>query len=137
MLRSDEIQRITVKGILARNGKILLMKDEKGRWELPGGKIDFNEEPSETLKREFYEELGFKNISIGEVVNIWTFTVLSEGKKYQFIVIVYVCDSQEYDIQTSEEHVAFDWVPFNDINSLNIKDGYKESIEKYIKLMSK
>src|SRR3989344_7170769 len=47
------------------NGKILLQKridriraDADGKWELPGGKIDFGESPEEALCREIKEEIG-------------------------------------------------------------------------------
>jgi 8-oxo-dGTP pyrophosphatase MutT (NUDIX family) len=38
---NSRIQRITAKGIIYRDNKILLLKDSKNVWELPGGKIEF------------------------------------------------------------------------------------------------
>ena len=49
-------------GILTQNNRILLIKKKTGPYDgkldLPGGTIEFNEKPVDTLKREFLEETG-------------------------------------------------------------------------------
>lgn len=47
--------------LIVRNEKILLLyrKDEK-HWEVPGGKVEENESPTETAVREAKEEIGIK-----------------------------------------------------------------------------
>ncbi len=49
-------------GILIRNEKIALIKKArggyKGKYDLPGGGIEHNETPIETLHREIMEEIG-------------------------------------------------------------------------------
>ena len=51
-------------GILIQNNKILLIKKKTGPYDglldLPGGTIEFNERPVDTLKREFIEETGIE-----------------------------------------------------------------------------
>ncbi|MGV0847657.1 NUDIX domain-containing protein [Empedobacter falsenii] len=42
------------------NGKYLLVKNNRNEWELPGGRLEPNELPEETLEREIYEELNIK-----------------------------------------------------------------------------
>lgn len=68
-----EVQQISVKTIICHNHKILLLQDLKGKWELPGGRIDFGESPIDALKRELNEELGCKNVKVGEFVDLWSF----------------------------------------------------------------
>ena len=51
--------------IIINDGKILIAQraeDQKlaGKWEFPGGKVEFGETPEECLKREIKEELGIK-----------------------------------------------------------------------------
>lgn len=51
---------LSVKGIVEEHGKIWLRRNEWGKWELPGGRVDGEEQPDETVTRELAEELGLK-----------------------------------------------------------------------------
>ena len=56
--------RVVVEGISCDDGKILLVKGNRGltegRWSLPGGFLRFGETPRQGLTREVKEELGVK-----------------------------------------------------------------------------
>ncbi|MFA5413182.1 MAG: NUDIX hydrolase [Patescibacteria group bacterium] len=131
---NKQIQKTTVKGIFCNDGKILFAKDRKGRWELPGGKVEFNETIEETLKRECVEELGFKNIQIGDIVNAWTFSSTVNDIDYHFIVLVYECNTDETMVNPSDEHEEHAWVMLTEIDKLNMRDGYRKSVKKYMEL---
>lgn len=131
---NKKIQRISIKGVICRDKKIFMLKDSKGNWELPGGKIDFGEHPQETLKREIKEELGISKICIGVVINVWDFLVTVDNNSYQFIIIVYECDADLSNLKISDEHLEYKWVSLNEMDGLMVRDGYKETINKFIKL---
>ena len=53
--------RVSVKGIeIDDQGRILLAKEDNGRWEILGGGLDHDEDPTDCLKREIHEETGIK-----------------------------------------------------------------------------
>jgi len=55
----DCFYRISVKAlILNENHEFLLIRQEDGRWDLPGGGLDFGESPHQCLERELQEEMG-------------------------------------------------------------------------------
>ena len=58
-----QVSRTGVYGVHIQNGKILLVHKGPhgvyaGRWDLPGGGIEFGESPEEALMREWREEVG-------------------------------------------------------------------------------
>ena len=55
---------VGVGAFIVKDGKLLLLKrkkpPEKGKWMIPGGKVEFGETLEEALKKEIQEELGVK-----------------------------------------------------------------------------
>lgn len=63
--------RVSVKGIVIdEDRRILLAREDSGKWEMLGGGLDHGEDPRECLKREIAEETGLK------------VTWISDGPKY-------------------------------------------------------
>ena len=125
-------QKTTVKALFEKDKKILLVKDPKGVWEMPGGRIEHGENPEEALKRELQEELGWNNVDIKNIVDSWTFSSEVDDTQYHFIILTYICDSSEEKIKENEEYTEYRWVPVDEIEGLNMRDGYKETIRKFM-----
>lgn len=111
----------SVKALLFHQGKFLLLKEElhKGDiWDLPGGKIEYGESPSEALHREVFEELHLK-IEIKSSVGVWFF--FSKTHQHQVICQTYVCHPiGEMQIDTTknpaDEHFTeLRWVTIEEI----------------------
>ncbi len=47
---------VTVKVVLIRGGKVILLRNDRDEWELPGGKLELSESPTVFLAREIAEE---------------------------------------------------------------------------------
>ena len=128
-IMTKKIQQITVKALFRRTGNILLVKDPKGVWELPGGRINHGEEPKEALRRELNEELGWSKIDIKNIIDSWSFSSKVNNTHYHFIVLIYACTSDEENIKKNDEYIQYQWVPISEAKNLNMRDGYKENLK--------
>lgn len=116
---------ISVKAVIQIEGKIVLLKNERDEWELPGGRLEMGETPQECVLREINEELGI-NCQVSKILDAYLFEVISD--KFVFIV-GFECIIVEGDtIQISYEHTDFGLFDFDAINDLNLPIGYKRLI---------
>ncbi len=66
------------------------------------------------------------------IVDSWSFSSEVDDTKYHFIILTYACDSSEEVIRDNEEYIEYRWIPADEIDDLNMRDGYKKSIKKFL-----
>lgn len=65
--------RVSIKGLVFDDeGRVLVVKDGRDAWELPGGGLDHGESAKESLAREFNEELGLTGVRVGGPIAVKT-----------------------------------------------------------------
>lgn len=113
-LRTNRV-RSAVKAVIQNNNRFLVVKQKIGSqeyWDLPGGKIEFNENPFETLRREVKEETGLE-IKIVEPIGIfWFFRIIDQD---QVVCSTFLCKPNHTRVDLSknpaDETIAeFQWV---------------------------
>ncbi|MBH8605036.1 NUDIX hydrolase [Thermoactinomyces sp. CICC 10522] len=112
-------QKIICRGFLYHQGKTLLIQRSlteltmPGFYELPGGKVDFGEDPEEALKREFREEV---NMDVEIVRPYQIFSYVSEYTNQHLVEIVFLVRllSDPSLIRLSEDHSDYQWVSVKD-----------------------
>ena len=125
----DKIVRKAVRTYLIENGKIVVInykQNHKGYYDIPGGKIEEDETPDMTSKREFKEETG---ITINKQHFIGHNIIEYPDRIYEFDIFIvddYYGEPLEFDYNKSM------W--FN-INDLYNEEKIFPSIEviKYLK----
>lgn len=131
-----KIQQVSIKGLLCRDGKVLVIKSAKtgtkpGKWELPGGRMDFGETVEQTFKREMKEELGLSKVKLGKFINIWSFTSVRGKFNHHFVILDFVISTDENDIKLSFEHTEYKWIGIKEVSKLKMRSGHKDSIKKF------
>lgn len=98
----DCFYRVSVKALIMEGkDRFLLVKEENGLWELPGGGLDFGESPHSGIAREIMEEMGLLTVFIAEQPRYF---YPAKNPKDQFIVnAVYETRVAHLDFQPSPE----------------------------------
>ena len=77
--------------LVEREGRLLLLRRARapfeGKWNLPAGYVEIDEEPSETAVRETEEETGLQ-VEVGELVGLYFF---DDDPRGNGLLIVYRC----------------------------------------------
>ena len=116
---------ISVKGVLIRRGRVLVLRNGRGEWELPGGRLDDGESPEETLIREMREETGLA-VEVVSLADAWVFEV-TPGKKV--LILEYACRLKgERRVTISHEHSEHAWLPLAKLKLEPLPQGYLRGI---------
>ncbi len=126
--------KIALKAIIIKGNQVLLIRDpreERIIWEIPGGRMNIDEEPREAVAREILEELGVE-ITVGEVVHMEQFIQVSEGKRA--FVIVYqatLVDETAAFTLSSDEICEIVWVGKDELVNYDLFPEYKRALDCY------
>lgn len=119
---------VSVKGVVLHQGAVVLLKNQRGEWELPGGKLAAGESLTECLVREFAEELDLR-VAPGPILGAGLHHVFPD-----IVVIAYGCYAEPFSaIRHSDEHRAVGWFPPAELDALTIAPGYRRAIESWMR----
>lgn len=130
---TNKHQKIVATGFLFKNGKALAVKRAEtetflpGYFELPGGKVDFGEDPEQALQREFQEEVGLE-IKAGKPFR--TFAYTSDGGERHTIEIVYLAltDEENPEVTLGKDHTEYHWMEEGEVGNYKFSDETRQSI---------
>jgi 8-oxo-dGTP pyrophosphatase MutT (NUDIX family) len=119
---------ISIKGVLLLDGHVVLLKNSRNEWELPGGRIDPGESHAQTLSREFAEELAVV-VDVSKHIDSYLFEVIP-GRHIQ--IITYGCTlAGAFAPKVSDEHSEHCLWPVHRLSEINLPEGYRRSVERW------
>jgi len=128
--RDNEAYRfpVSVKGVIIRDGEVILLRNERNEWELPGGKLELSESPELCLAREIAEELQLA-IEPDSILDSWVYTI---APGVQVLIVTYGCtEASTKEPLLSHEHKELRWFPLAEVDALRMPEGYKRSISSW------
>jgi 8-oxo-dGTP diphosphatase len=111
---------LVVGGAVVRDGRLLAVRrtrpiELRGRWELPGGKVDAGETRDAALARELHEELGIR-VRVDEWLP--TTVPIGEGPLRLAVALVTVTDGEPSPV----EHDAMRWLAPDELDDVDWLD---------------
>ncbi|MGW3952499.1 NUDIX hydrolase [Streptomyces sp. NPDC004752] len=129
---------VSVKGVaLDARDRVLLLRNERDEWELPGGRLEIGTDdgvqlpdssPEAALEREIREETGW-DVKAGPLIDggVWIYQPIP-GRRV--LIVTYGCTVLTPDRPPviSHEHKQLGMFSADEVPGLNVPDGYKQAI---------
>ena len=120
---------VSLKGVIVSDGRVVLLKNEREEWELPGGKLEPGERPEDCLRREITEEL---SVSVGtmKIIDCWLYNI--QGT-VEVLIVTFGCEVDHApSFQLSPEHKELDLFLPSELEAIEIPEGYRKSIRTWL-----
>ena len=119
---------LAVSAAIFRDGRVLLVRraeePAKGRWTLPGGRVETGESLVAAVTREVAEETGL-TIRVRGLAG-YREVILDEavaGRSHHFVILPFAADWVAGDVRLNDELGDFRWCAIDMIGDLPTTDG--------------
>lgn len=120
------------KLFLSKRGKAA--RNEKGKWEFPGGALEFGDNFEDTIKREIKEEF---DLEIDIIDSLEPYNYLDLKEKLHWVALCFVCKVTQgmAKIMEPEKCESIGWFTIEEIEKMDLatysRHRLKQMIEKY------
>jgi 8-oxo-dGTP pyrophosphatase MutT (NUDIX family) len=122
---------VSVKGVVFIGSRVVLLKNERDEWELPGGKLEAGEDPRDCLRREIQEELSLE-ATVKSPLDSWLYNIQN---KVEVLIVTYGCAAgRGRKIVLSPEHKEVRLFSLRELRSLRMPSGYLRSIRHWARV---
>ena len=124
-------QHVATRALIRKDGKTLLLRRAMGReeiiakYELPGGKVAYGEQPEDAIKRHIQEATGLTTQTT-QLFDVLTY-IDKDDRDLQYVFILYLVSlvSTGSKIRLSQKYDRYSWDKLSDIHQEDITDSTK------------
>jgi ribonuclease HI len=124
-------QRIAVRAIIRKDEKTLLLRRANGRptilgkYELPGGKLDYGEQPEDALARHISTEAHL-TMQTAQLFDVLTY-IDHDDRDVQYVFILYLVSLGDSDVKVrlSQNYDHYAWKKMSDIHQEELTESVK------------
>ena len=119
-----------MKAVLVYQNKVLLLREaatygdgtNRGRYHMPGGRIEPGEHWEEALKREVQEETGITDFDIESPLFVGEWFPTIKGTPTHIVAMFHLCRTTTDRVILSTEHDNYVWVSAEDWHKYDVMD---------------
>lgn len=139
---SDIVLRVAMKAVIVDGGQVLILREgskyddgaNRGRYHLPGGRVDAGENFEDSLRREVHEETGLE-IELGTPIYVGEWRPVIRGRPHQIVATFIVCRPRGgQTVRLSGEHDRFVWIKPGDRAKYDLMPPYDQVIDRLAEL---
>jgi 8-oxo-dGTP diphosphatase len=104
-----------------------------GKWDFPGGGLEWGESLKSGLQREITEELGKIDFKLAELFFVWDW-IHNDDKNKRTVCILYKAKYLDGPIQLNEEHDKYEWVKVGDLKNFDWHDDDLVAVNKIMEV---
>lgn len=122
--------RVAASIIIVKGDKLLIAKrgaePYKGKFDIPGGFLEYNENPETAAKREILEETSLKIDNL-ELISVYTHEY---DEQTSVCDLVYIAHKWHGKVSPHDDVAALDWKPFSIIDDKDFTWPYPGLVAK-------
>lgn len=136
---ADIVQRIAMKAVIVnQEGRILILREaatygdgtQRGRYHMPGGRVEVGENFEDALRREIMEETGLE-VDIEYPIYVGEWRPVIRDVPHQIVATFMVCSPKGDKITLSTEHDDFKWIIPSERANYDLMDPEDKVIDCY------
>ncbi|MBC7707609.1 NUDIX hydrolase [Polaromonas sp.] len=128
-MNEQNYYRISIKGIVIdADGRILLSREDNGKWEMLGGGLDHNEDPIDCLSREVREETGLEVTYVSKAP-LYFVTSKREGKDTYLANVIYEIKLKNMDFTPSDECQELRFFSLQEMHEVDLFANVKKLLD--------
>lgn len=135
---TDIVQQLAMKAVIVNDGKVLVLREaptygegtNRGKYHLPGGRVEKGENIFDALKREVFEETGLE-VEIEYPIYVGEWHPVIRGVQHQIMGVFNVCKPKKVKVVLSTEHDDYQWVDPANHSAFNILSPDCLAIDRY------
>jgi len=128
----ERFYRVSIKALILNEirDKFLICKEDNGKWELPGGGLEWGTAPREDLPREIMEEMGLETIWIADNPSYF-FTFQFESQTGYGANVIYETEVQDLNFTPSDECVEIAFVNKETVGDKKLFSAVSQLLETF------
>lgn len=122
-------QRIATRAIIRKDDKTLLLRRATGRetilgkYELPGGRVEYGEQPEDALVRYLNNDVGL-TMKSAHLFDVMTY-IDHDDRDIQYALVLYIVSVSDNSVTLGQSYDHYIWKKLSDTHHENLTDSTK------------